>query len=150
MFENVRGKDVFVHISAVQRSGLNGLDEGQKVNYEIVKDKRTGRFLTNEQVLDRVVDPLNRALMAAGDKEASLFHGAHFTMGAEKGGYVSNAKIAKIGDPGAVNVFTGSGMSTTSPCDCSRRRGDCSPNGSTATGPTRSRPKPSMWCSHSS
>ena len=37
------GKDVFVHISAVQRSGLNGLDEGQKVNYEIVKDKRTGK-----------------------------------------------------------------------------------------------------------
>ena len=37
------GTDVFVHISAVQRSGLNGLDEGQKVNYEIVKDKRTGK-----------------------------------------------------------------------------------------------------------
>ena len=37
------GPDVFVHISAVQRSGLNGLDEGQKVNYEIVKDKRTGK-----------------------------------------------------------------------------------------------------------
>jgi CspA family cold shock protein len=37
------GADVFVHISAVQRSGLNGLDEGQKVNYEIVKDKRTGK-----------------------------------------------------------------------------------------------------------
>ena len=37
------GADVFVHISAVQRSGLNGLDEGQKVNYEIVKDKLTGK-----------------------------------------------------------------------------------------------------------
>lgn len=37
------GADVFVHISAVQRSGLNGLDEGQKVNYEIVQDKRTGK-----------------------------------------------------------------------------------------------------------
>lgn len=37
------GADVFVHISAVQRSGLNGLDEGQKVSYEIVKDKRTGK-----------------------------------------------------------------------------------------------------------
>ena len=36
------GTDVFVHISAVQRSGLNGLDEGQKVNYEIVEDRRTG------------------------------------------------------------------------------------------------------------
>lgn len=37
------GADVFVHITAVQRSGLNGLDEGQKVNYEIVQDKRTGK-----------------------------------------------------------------------------------------------------------
>lgn len=37
------GADVFVHISAVQRSGLNSLDEGQKISYEIVKDKRTGK-----------------------------------------------------------------------------------------------------------
>ena len=28
-------KDVFVHISAVEKSGLNGLDEGQKVSYDI-------------------------------------------------------------------------------------------------------------------
>jgi CspA family cold shock protein len=37
------GADVFVHISAVQRSGLDQLDEGQKISYEIVKDKRTGK-----------------------------------------------------------------------------------------------------------
>jgi cold shock protein len=37
------GKDVFVHISAVQRSGLTALDEGQKVTYELVTDKRTGK-----------------------------------------------------------------------------------------------------------
>jgi len=37
------GSDVFVHISAVQRSGMHGLDEGQRVNYEIVQDKRTGK-----------------------------------------------------------------------------------------------------------
>ena len=36
-------KDVFVHISAVERAGLNELNEGQKVAYEIVADKRTGR-----------------------------------------------------------------------------------------------------------
>ncbi len=29
------GKDVFVHISAVERAGLGGLNEGQKVNYEL-------------------------------------------------------------------------------------------------------------------
>ena len=37
------GKDVFVHISAVERSGLGGLGEGQKVNYELQRDRKTGR-----------------------------------------------------------------------------------------------------------
>ncbi|NJR13885.1 MAG: cold-shock protein [Phyllobacteriaceae bacterium] len=37
------GADVFVHISAVQRSGLAGLNDGQKVSYEIVQDKRSGK-----------------------------------------------------------------------------------------------------------
>ena len=37
------GVDVFVHISAVERAGLAGLNEGQKVNYEIQQDRRTGR-----------------------------------------------------------------------------------------------------------
>ncbi len=37
------GKDVFVHISAVQRSGLNGLMEGQKISYELETDRRTGK-----------------------------------------------------------------------------------------------------------
>ena len=37
------GNDVFVHISAVERAGLRELNEGQKVAYEIVADKRTGK-----------------------------------------------------------------------------------------------------------
>jgi CspA family cold shock protein len=36
-------KDVFVHISAVERAGLNGLNEGQKVSYEVVADRKTGK-----------------------------------------------------------------------------------------------------------
>ncbi|MEH7901380.1 cold-shock protein [Rhizobium laguerreae] len=35
--------DAFVHISAVQRSDLSGLQEGQKVSYEIVQDRRSGK-----------------------------------------------------------------------------------------------------------
>lgn len=35
--------DVFVHISAVERAGLYGLDEGQKITYEVVADRRTGK-----------------------------------------------------------------------------------------------------------
>jgi cold shock protein len=36
-------KDVFVHISAVERAGMFGLNEGQKISYEIVADRRTGK-----------------------------------------------------------------------------------------------------------
>ena len=34
------GKDVFVHISAVERAGLNGLNEGQKISYDVEPDKK--------------------------------------------------------------------------------------------------------------
>jgi cold shock protein len=37
------GKDVFVHISAVEQSGLRNLREGQKVAFEVISDKRTGK-----------------------------------------------------------------------------------------------------------
>jgi len=40
---NDGGKDVFVHISAVERAGLSGLAEGQKVNFEIKADKARGK-----------------------------------------------------------------------------------------------------------
>ena len=36
-------RDVFVHISAVERAGLRGLNEGQKVAFELVADRRTGK-----------------------------------------------------------------------------------------------------------
>lgn len=36
-------KDVFVHISAVERSGMSTLNEGQKVSFDVVADKRSGK-----------------------------------------------------------------------------------------------------------
>lgn len=38
------GADVFVHISAVERAGLRGLNEGQKVSYELTRDNRSGKM----------------------------------------------------------------------------------------------------------
>ncbi|CAI9417495.1 Cold shock protein CspA [Pleomorphomonas sp. T1.2MG-36] len=35
--------DVFVHISAVEQSGMSSLSDGQKVSFDIVQDSRTGR-----------------------------------------------------------------------------------------------------------
>ena len=37
------GADVFVHISALERAGMQSLAEGQKVQFEIVRDDRTGK-----------------------------------------------------------------------------------------------------------
>jgi CspA family cold shock protein len=37
------GADVFVHISAVERAGFATLQEGQKVSFELERDKRTGK-----------------------------------------------------------------------------------------------------------
>jgi CspA family cold shock protein len=37
------GQDVFVHISAVERAGMSSLNEGQKVTFDVVADRRTGK-----------------------------------------------------------------------------------------------------------
>jgi CspA family cold shock protein len=37
------GKDVFVHISAVERAGMSMLSEGQKVSFDIAHDQRSGK-----------------------------------------------------------------------------------------------------------
>jgi CspA family cold shock protein len=38
------GKDAFVHISAVERAGLNHLVEGQKIEFDLVSDQRSGKL----------------------------------------------------------------------------------------------------------
>ena len=38
------GADVFVHISAVERSNLGSLNEGQKLSFELEQDKRSGKM----------------------------------------------------------------------------------------------------------
>ena len=40
--------DVFVHISAVEKAGLRELREGQKVSYELVRDRKTGKSSAND------------------------------------------------------------------------------------------------------
>ena len=37
------GKDIFVHISAVERAGLLGLNEGQKISFEVKADPKRGK-----------------------------------------------------------------------------------------------------------
>ena len=44
------GSDVFVHISAVERSSLGSLHEGQKVGFELEKDARNGKVSASQLV----------------------------------------------------------------------------------------------------
>ncbi len=37
------GSDVFVHISAVERAGMQNLAEGQKLQFDIVRDNKSGK-----------------------------------------------------------------------------------------------------------
>ena len=46
------GKDAFVHVSAVERAGLSGLAEGQKVSYELENGRDGKVSATNLQIAD--------------------------------------------------------------------------------------------------
>ncbi|HEY5290182.1 MAG TPA: cold-shock protein [Caulobacteraceae bacterium] len=42
------GADIFVHVSAVERSGLGGLNEGQKITYELERDPKNGKMAAGQ------------------------------------------------------------------------------------------------------
>ena len=42
------GADVFVHISAVERAGMRDIVEGQKLGYEMVRDKKSGKMSADQ------------------------------------------------------------------------------------------------------
>ena len=46
------GKDAFVHISAVERAGLNGLNEGQKVSYDLEPGRNGKSSAENLKLVD--------------------------------------------------------------------------------------------------
>ena len=59
------GNDVFVHISAVERAGLGTLREGQKISYEIVADRRSGKS-SADNLRAAKIDALGRRLSGPG------------------------------------------------------------------------------------
>lgn len=38
------GNDIFVHASAVERAGMRGLNDGQKITYDLVEDRKSGKM----------------------------------------------------------------------------------------------------------
>ena len=58
------GKDVFVHVSAVERAGLRDLREGQRVAFEVVVDRKTGKSAA-ENLKDHVIGDESEPTTAA-------------------------------------------------------------------------------------
>ena len=46
------GKDAFAHISAVERAGLNGLNEGQKVSFDLAPGRNGKSSAENLKLVD--------------------------------------------------------------------------------------------------
>jgi CspA family cold shock protein len=69
------GKDVFVHISAVERSGMRGLAEGMKVSYDVEADRRTGKESGHEfeSGVSTTGSALRRAASTSPSKSTQLF-----------------------------------------------------------------------------
>ena len=60
------GADVFVHISALERSGLGGLNEGDQVGFELEQDRRSGKLAAVDLVVTGSAGPGARAPRSGG------------------------------------------------------------------------------------
>ena len=64
------GKDVFVHISAVERAGMTGLNEGQKVSFDVVANPKNGKASAENLRARSLIWPADER--AAGRRPAAL------------------------------------------------------------------------------
>ena len=66
------GNDVFVHISALERSGLGSLNEGDQVNFELEQDRRSGKLAAVDLQVTGSSGPAPRAPRAGGGAPRSF------------------------------------------------------------------------------
>jgi len=60
------GSDVFVHVSAVERAGLSSLQEGQPVDFELERDRRSGKTSAGNLIVTGEPDPSARSSGGGG------------------------------------------------------------------------------------
>ncbi len=77
------GEDIFVHISAVERAGLDGLNDGDQVNFELEQDRRSGRMSATDLQVTGAGDPSARS---APRRPRPDRDGDRFGDGAPRGG----------------------------------------------------------------
>jgi len=94
------GSDVFIHISALNQAGLDSLDEGDKVDYELEQDRRSGKLAATQIVVTEKGAPQPRR--AGGG-------GGGFGGGGDRGGYGGGGGGGYGGGGGRDRGFGGGG-----------------------------------------
>jgi CspA family cold shock protein len=69
------GNDVFVHISALERSGLGGLNEGDQVSFEMEQDRRSGKLAAVDLTVTGSAGPSARPARSGGPGGPRSFGG---------------------------------------------------------------------------
>jgi len=92
------GSDVFIHISALNQAGLDSLDEGDKVDYELEQDRRSGKLAATQIVVTEKGAPQPRRAGGGG-----------FGGGGDRGGYGGGGGGGYGGGGGRDRGFGGGG-----------------------------------------
>lgn len=100
------GSDVFVHVSAVERAGLSSLQEGQPVDFELERDRRSGKTSAGNLVVTGEPDPSARSSGGGGG-----FGGGGGYGGGGGGGFSRGPRPPRGPSPGDRQVG-GSGQGT--------------------------------------
>ena len=66
------GKDVFVHISAVERAGLSSLNEGQAIEFEVVENRGKSSAENSQKSVDRRLRPTFHVLQHQHQRDRYL------------------------------------------------------------------------------
>ena len=80
------GSDVFIHISALNQAGLDSLNEGDKVNYELEQDRRSGKLAATQIVVTAQGTPQPRRAGGGGFGSGGGDRGG-YGGGGDRGGY---------------------------------------------------------------
>ena len=94
------GSDVFIHISALNQAGLDSLNEGDKVNYELEQDRRSGKLAATQIVVTAQGTPQPRRAGGGG------FGGG----GGDRGGYGGGGDRGGYGGGGDRGGYGGGGF----------------------------------------
>ena len=103
------GSDVFIHISALNQAGLDSLNEGDKVNYELEQDRRSGKLAATQIVVTAQGTPQPRRAGGGGGFGGGGGDRGGYGGGGDRGGYGGGGDRGGYGGGGDRGGFGGGG-----------------------------------------